>query len=78
MTDINKRSPMRENRRKKKLTREKAFERIREIKSGIEMIKLLQQKEPDTYRNKRIDKFINVLEESIEEMREELLWVGKI
>ena len=70
MTDINKRYPMKRN-RKKKLTREKVFERVRELKAGIEMIKLLQQKDP-SYRNKGINKFLDVLEDSIKEMQEKL------
>lgn len=76
MTDINKRYPMKQN-RKKKLTREKVFGRVRELKAGIEMIKLLQQKDP-AYRNKGINKFLDVLEDSIKEMQEELQWHGKI
>ncbi len=70
MSDISKRYPMKRN-RKQKLTREKVFERIRELKAGIKMIKLIQQKDP-AYRNKGIDKFLDVLEDSIKEMQEKL------
>jgi len=70
MSDISKRYPMKQN-RKKKLTREKVFERVRELKAGIKMIKLLQRKDP-AYRNKEINKFLDVLEDSIKEMQEQL------
>tara|TARA_R100001463_G_scaffold112853_1_gene167961 strand:+ start:287 stop:544 length:258 start_codon:yes stop_codon:yes gene_type:complete len=84
MTDINKRYPSREARRanrnmgklnerrkQKRKAKHNIPERIRDMKAGIEMIKLLQQKDP-AYRNERIKKFLDVLEESIKEMQEEL------
>tara|TARA_R110000751_G_scaffold42756_4_gene99025 strand:+ start:420 stop:659 length:240 start_codon:yes stop_codon:yes gene_type:complete len=45
---------------------------ISQIKEAIKLIKLIQQKDPATYSNKGVNKFLDDLEESIKEMQEKL------
>ena len=47
-------------------------EEISQMKDAIKLIKLIQQKDPATYRNKGINKFLDDLEESIKEIQERL------